>query len=297
MYTAHFGLQEPPFGITPDTSYFYACPTYQRALNTLLIAANSGEGFIKITGEVGTGKTLLCRKFLSVLGPEFVTAYIPNPMLQPRGLMSALADELRVPLANDLDESQIFKAINYRLLMLAKEGKQVLLCIDEAQAMPLETLEALRLLTNLETEKRKLLQIVMFGQPELDRKLADQSIRQLNQRITFQYRLEFLNRKEVASYLRHRLQVAGVQAELFSPRALAALYRASGGVPRLLNILAHKSLMLVFGEGTRRVEGRHVRAAAGDTPSASMWPRWSWAWMSIAVFLAGVMSVSWMVFG
>ncbi|WP_151446924.1 ExeA family protein [Lacisediminimonas profundi] len=295
MYTTHFGLRELPFGITPDTSYFHPCPSSQRALNTLLVAANSGEGFIKITGEVGTGKTLLCRKFMSVLDPSFVTAYIPNPLLQPRGLMSALAEELRVPVSRDLDEFQILKAINYRLLMLARDGKRVLLCIDEAQAMPIETLEAVRLLTNLETEKRKLLQIVLFGQPELDRKLEDESIRQLRQRITFQYCLGFLDRAEAALYVRHRLQVAGVEDALFSPGALAALHAASRGVPRLLNILAHKSLMAAFGERRKMVDPSHVRAAAGDTPTALQKFQPPWAWLSVAVFVTGVVSVVWMV--
>jgi MSHA biogenesis protein MshM len=295
MYTKHFGLHEPPFGITPDTSYFYACPIYQRALNTLLVAANIGEGFIKIIGEVGTGKTLLCRKFLSVLGPEFVTAYIPNPMLQPRGLMLALADELRVTVAADLDEFQIIKAINYRLLMLAKNGKRVLLCIDEAQAMPLETLESVRLLTNLETEKRKLLQIVLFGQPELDRKLAQESIRQLNQRITFQYRLGLLDRAETVSYIRHRLKVAGVESDLFSQPAMAALHRASRGVPRLLNILAHKALMQVYGEGGSKVVERHVLAAAGDTPTARHPLPMALVWGAGAVLLLVIAGLTGMV--
>ncbi|MDO9191627.1 MAG: AAA family ATPase, partial [Undibacterium sp.] len=187
MYTAHFGLSEVPFSLTPDTSYFFSFNSYQEALNTLLIAAKNGEGFIKITGEVGTGKTLLCRKFMAMLDADFVTAYIPNPLLEPRSLMLALADELACPVERGIEQHQLIKAINFKLLELAREGKRVLLCIDEAQALPLETLEALRLLSNLETEKRKLLQIVLFGQPELDRKLARNEIRQLTQRISFHY--------------------------------------------------------------------------------------------------------------
>ena len=130
MYKQHFGLRELPFGITPDTSYFFACPNYQQALNTLLVAAKNGEGFIKITGEVGTGKTLLCRMFLATLDDGFVTAYIPNPYLEPRSLMLALADELEIELQKDVDQHQLLKAINHRLLVLARDGKRVLLCLD-----------------------------------------------------------------------------------------------------------------------------------------------------------------------
>jgi MSHA biogenesis protein MshM len=209
MYKAHFGLRELPFGITPDTSFFFACSNYQQALNTLLVAAKNGEGFIKITGEVGIGKTLLCRKFMSTLDDSFVTAYIPNPFLEPRTLMLALAEELEVAFEKDIDQYQLLKAINYRLLVLAREGKRVVVCLDEAQSMPLESLEALRLLTNLETEKRKLLQIVLFGQPELDVKLRDDAIRQLNQRISFHYYLRPLSRDDLDFYVSHRLNVAG----------------------------------------------------------------------------------------
>ncbi|QJE02646.1 AAA family ATPase [Massilia forsythiae] len=278
MYATHFGLRELPFGITPDTSFFFGSPHSQEALNTLLVAARAGEGFIKITGEVGTGKTLLCRKFMATLGPDFVTAYIPNPYLEPRTLMLALADELELALARDVDQHQLLKAVNARLLALAGEGKRVLLCLDEAQAIPLESLEALRLLTNLETEKRKLLQIVLFGQPELDRKLALQSIRQLAQRITFHYHLGPLRRDDLDYYVAHRLRVAGFEgARLFSQAAVTRLYRASGGVPRLVNILAHKALMLCYGEGRHEVSGAHVRAAARDTMALERRRAWPWA--------------------
>jgi MSHA biogenesis protein MshM len=266
MYKRHFGLHELPFGITPDTSFFFRCDHAQEALNTLLVAARSGEGFIKITGEVGTGKTLLCRKFMATLGDEFVTAYIPNPLLEPRTLMLALADELGIVLDKDVDQHRLLKSINHRLLDLARGGKRVLLCLDEAQAIPLESLEALRLLTNLETEKRKLLQIVLFGQPELNRKLALQAIRQLTQRISFHYHLGALSQDDLSFYLVHRLLVAGYAGNrLFSQAAVRCLYAASGGIPRLVNILAHKSLMLTYGEGKQEVGAQHVKAAARDT--------------------------------
>jgi MSHA biogenesis protein MshM len=287
MYTAHFGLRELPFGITPDTSFFFGSPHSQEALNTLLVAARTGEGFIKITGEVGTGKTLLCRKFMATLGPEFVTAYIPNPYLEPRTLMLALADELEVAYDKDADQHQVLKAITHRLLQLAGDDKRVLLCLDEAQAMPVETLEALRLLTNLETEKRKLLQIVLFGQPELNRKLELQSIRQLAQRITFHYHLGPLSRDDLDYYVAHRLRVAGYDgARLFSRGAVARLYAASGGVPRLVNILAHKSMMLSYGQGRQQVARGHVSAAARDTLATSRRRVWPWAVLSAGLVAA-----------
>jgi MSHA biogenesis protein MshM len=288
MYTEHFGLHELPFGITPDTSYFFNSPRSQEALNTLLIAVRNGEGFIKITGEVGTGKTLLCRKFMDMLGDDFVTAYIPNPYLEPRTLMLALADELELQLEKDVDQHQMLKAITQRLVDLARQGKRALLCLDEAQAIPVESLEALRLLTNLETEKRKLLQIVLFGQPELDYNLALDSIRQLAQRITFHYHLGALSKDDLDYYVSHRLRVAGFAgARLFSKGAVAKLFEASNGIPRLVNILAHKSLMLSYGEGKSQVGKEHVAGAARDTvpPRRPVMGR-TWLWLFGACVMA-----------
>ena len=287
MYQAHFGLGEMPFGITPDTSFFFTSPHSQQALNTLLVAARSGEGFIKITGEVGTGKTLLCRKFMATLGPGFVTAYIPNPYLEPRTLMLALADELELPLQRDVDQHQLLKSLTLRLMDLAREGKQVVMCLDEAQAIPLESLEALRLLTNLETEKRKLLQIVLFGQPELNQHLQTNSIRQLAQRITFHYHLGPLSRDDLEYYLAHRLRVAGYTgSRLFSRGAIARLFKASGGIPRLVNIMANKSLMLCFGEGKQQVTRRHVEMAAVDTVPSRTGLRWQWLMAGVSLLIA-----------
>ena len=291
MYTAHFGLHEMPFGITPDTSFFFTSPHSQEALNTLLIAARNGEGFIKITGEVGTGKTLLCRKFMATLGDGFVTAYILNPYLEPRTLMLALADELEITLEKDVDQHQLLKSITARLLGLAAQDKRVLLCLDEAQAIPVESLEALRLLTNLETEKRKLLQIVLFGQPELNRKLELDSIRQLAQRITFHYHLGPLSRDDLDYYLAHRLRIAGFTgARLFSRGAVARLFAASGGIPRLVNILAHKALMLAYGQGRQQVVRGDVAAAARDTLPVL---RCLWPWLAAGTTLAVAAGAIW----
>lgn len=276
MYLKHFGLAELPFGITPDTSFTYLVQYHQEALNTLLLALADGEGFVKITGEVGTGKTLLCRRLLQTLDDSWVTAYLPNPNFDANTLFLALAEELGVRDAAELDQYHLVRRINHTLLGHARAKKRVVVCIDEAQAMPLETLEALRLLSNLETEKRKLLQIVLFGQPELDEKLHRPEVRQLLQRIAFHYQLGSLKKSEIGNYVAHRLRVAGYLGEgLFSGSALRALHRASGGTPRLINILAHKSLMSVFGEGRQMVKVRHVRAARNDTEGAR---RAGWFW-------------------
>ena len=293
MYRAYFGLREPPFGITPDTSFIFACTAHQEALNTLLVAVKTGEGFIKITGEVGTGKTLLCRRFLSTLGNTCVSAYIPNPYLEPRSLLLALADELGTPLKKDADQHRLLKSLTLALLGFARQGKQVVICLDEAQMMPLESLEALRLLTNLETEKRKLLQVVLFGQPELDKRLAQPSVRQLRQRITFQYHLGALAGNELDHYLTHRLSVAGYRGtRIFTTSAVRLMYRLSGGIPRLVNILSHKTLLLVFGEGKDQVLPRHVHAAAADTPSAKSGLHAGW-WLAFATLLISGGGVIW----
>ena len=276
MYLKHFGLTEMPFGITPDTSFAYAGQSHQEALNTLVMALSEGEGFVKISGEVGTGKTLLCRRLLQTLGDGWVTAYLPNPQLDAGTLFLALADELGVTEPARPDAYHLLREINHALLNHARDGKRVAVLIDEAQAMPLETLEALRLLSNLETEKQKLLQIVLFGQPELDEKLNRPEVRQLLQRVAFHYRLGGIRKSEIGSYVTHRLRVAGYRGEgLFSKNALRALHRASRGTPRLVNILAHKALLSVFGEGLQMAKVRHVRMARKDTEGAG---HVGWLW-------------------
>ncbi|MHB8347584.1 MAG: ExeA family protein [Acidiferrobacterales bacterium] len=268
MYTSHFGLTEPPFSITPDTSFFYGHSSYQDALNTLLVSVRSGEGFIKVVGEVGTGKTLLCRKLLSSLEQDFITAYVPNPYLEPMTLLLAVADELGVAYGREANQHQVLKSITAFLVEVHSRGRRVVLCLDEAQAMPIETLEALRLLSNLETERRKLLQVVLFGQPELDVRLDDASIRQLRQRISFSCKLGSMSVDDVEDYVAHRLGIAGYRGpRLFSRQAVQALHRASRGVPRLVNVLAHKAMIAAFGEGARVVGVRYVKEAIADTES------------------------------
>lgn len=317
MYLAHFGLRELPFSLTPDTSFFFACSSYQEALNTLLVAARNGEGFIKIVGEVGNGKTLLCRKFLATLNDttvssttdigtqdasvairtkaKFATAYIPNPYLEPRSLLLALADEFRIELDKNVEQHELLKQLTLALLNYAREGKRVLVCLDEAQAMPLESLEVLRLLTNLETEKRKLMQVVLFGQPELDVRLKQNSVRQLRQRISFHYELKGLLRDELDRYLRYRLTVAGFAGEtLFSSAAVARMHRVTRGTPRLVNIVANKALMLAYGEGRQLVLPRHVAVAAADTPESQR--DWSvFLWMTLGIVLSASLIFNWVM--
>jgi MSHA biogenesis protein MshM len=269
MYLEHFGINELPFSLTPNTQFFLNMASHQKAYNMLMVSIANREGFIKVIGEVGTGKTMLCRKVLNSLEetPEqYVTAYIANPVLSPKGLFLAFADELG--LAEDIDSGHhsLLKKITKRLMQYATEGKQVILFIDEAHAMPVKTLEALRLLTNLETEKIKLFQVVLFAQPELDEMLNEQSLRQLQQRITFSYRLESLDREGVERYVSHRLATAGYNGPaLLGRRALDVLYGASRGIPRVINIICHKALMVAFGKGDRVIDAEHVRKAVEDT--------------------------------
>lgn len=274
MYLRHFGFREYPFALTPDTSFFFNYTSHQEALNVLLVALRSGEGFIKLTGEVGLGKTLLCRKLLNSLGPGFVTAYLPNPHLSPGSMRLAIAEELGADLPPRATQEDMLRATTRRLLELAAADKQVVVCLDEVQAMPNHTLEAVRMLTNLETEKSKLLQVVMFAQPELDARLEERHLRQLKQRITFSYTLTPLTRQAVNAYVRHRLRVAGYHGgPLFNEHALGVVYRGSGGIPRLVNILCHKALLAAFGPGDDYITVRHVRIAVADTEGARHHPR------------------------
>ncbi len=287
MYLGHFSLREAPFSITPDTDFFYPHEGAQASLNMLLVALRSGEGFLKVVGELGCGKTVLCRQLLKTLQGEFVTAYIPNPDMGPDDLLLALADELGVAIPQPVQRHAVMNGIGACLVGHARQGKRVVVCIDEAQAIPVRTVESLRLLSNLETEKRKLLQIVLLGQPDLDTKLARPEIRQLLQRITFSEYLGPMALNRVPVYLAHRLSTASLDnataGELFTPEAAAAIAKASGGVPRLINVLAHKSLMLAYGEGVYEVGVEHARLAAADTPGLQRpqpwWQRLRAAWI------------------
>lgn len=284
MYLKHFGLSQTPFSLTPNTGFFFGLSPHVEALQVLQTALQTGEGFIKVTGEVGTGKTLLCRKLINDLPSGFHCAYLPNPYLTPAELRWAVANELGLNYATDIDQQQLTGLIQQQLLELSSHGQAIVLVLDEAQALPDDSLEALRLFTNLETESRKLLQVVLFGQPELDERLKRQEFRQLRQRITFSYNLRPLTWDETDAYIRYRLAIAGRQGEaLFTPKLTRKIANASRGIPRLINILAHKALLLSFGEGVTRVKASHVRDAILDTEDASKNSFWS---RSMALVLA-----------
>ncbi|MFT4993413.1 MAG: MSHA biogenesis protein MshM [Paraglaciecola sp.] len=270
MYRDHYGIRELPFSLTPNTNYFFGLPSHKEAIQVLLTALNSGEGFIKVTGEVGTGKTLICRKLLNELPEPFVAAYIPNPFLSPSELRRAVASELNVTLTEHSDQQEFTQRIQQCLIEINQQNKRVVLIIDEAQALPVESIEALRLMTNLETETRKLLQVVLFGQPELDQKLALPELRQLKQRVTFSYSLRLMNGDQVYQYAGHRMGVAGYRGpEIFDRKCSKLLFRGSKGTPRIVNILCHKALMLAYGEGKQKVSPTHIKLAVNDTEAAT----------------------------
>ncbi len=283
MYQSHYGLSELPFTLTPNTSFYCDLESHRNAFEVLVTALEAGEGFIKVVGEVGTGKTLLCRKLLNELPENYVTAYIPNPYLTPSEMRAHIARELQVETLNIKSEQLLTQAIQERLVEISRSGKIAVVVVDEAQALPSETLEALRLVSNLETESRKLLHIVLFGQPELDERLATREHRQLRQRITFSYRLEAMTMAELARYISHRLQVAGYQgAPIFSGAVVKLIHQASRGIPRLVNVLCHKVLLLCYGEGVYQVKTKHVRYAVADTEDVTLPNRHLW-WRLIAL--------------
>lgn len=297
MYLYHFGLRELPFTLTPNTSFYCDLQVHHEALEVLSTALKTGEGFIKVTGEVGTGKTLLCRKLLNEIPDHFVTAYIPNPYLSPGELRQAIAAELNIENVDSLDQHKLTQAIERELLRINQTGRSVVLLLDEAQAMPQESLEALRLFSNLETESRKLVHLVLMGQPELDERLASRELRQLRQRITFSYSLRTLAGDELGTYLYHRLQIAGYKgAPMFNEKFAHWIFKASRGVPRLANVLAHKALLSAYGAGRHHLISKDVKAAIKDTEDASPVGMSPWLWGVVGAILGSsfVLATSWL---
>lgn len=268
MYVDYYGLSEKPFNLTPDTDFYFQTVTHQQALNVLIVAIKSGDGFIKLTGEVGTGKTLLCRKLLDLLDDHYQTVYIPNPYMSCDSLLKAVAEEMG--LLNSIEDNNYLSCINQKLIENAQNNKQTVILLDEAQSLPVESLEAIRLLSNLETEKQKLVQIVLFGQPELDVKLQQKSIRQLQQRIVHACHLTNLSANTVAEYIEYRLHSAGYFGpRLFSDSAINSLFEKTAGIPRLINLVCDKSLMIAYASGEFYVSEKHIKRAAGDSKQVS----------------------------
>lgn len=268
MYTAYYQLREKPFVLTPDPRFLFLSLAHREALAHVIYGIDQGEGFIAVTGEVGTGKTTLCRTVLERLGNDAEVAFVFNPTLTGEELLRAVSMEYGLPEACRT-RAELNEQLNRFLLDARAAGRKVVLVVDEAQNLSMETLEEVRLLSNLETSTSKLIQIVLFGQPELDEKLDSPGLRQLRQRISVRWRLSPLSQAEAAEYVRHRVRIAaGGARDLFSPSALREIGRRARGVPRLLNLLADRSLLAGYVDHAPRVERAHVNQAAREILSA-----------------------------
>jgi type II secretory pathway predicted ATPase ExeA len=278
MYLEHFGLKEAPFRITPHTDFFFAGANRGATLDALLYAILHDEGIVKVSGEVGSGKTMLCRVLMERLPENVETIHLANPSLSRDEILFTLADELRINLATNRI-SAVLRALQEHLIGLYAQGRRVVVLIDEAHAMPMETLEEIRLLSNLESNRHKLLQIVLFGQPELNEILNRAQMRQLKERITHNFTLEPLLRTDVAQYVNFRMRAAGYKGpDVFSPAALKLIASASLGLTRRINILCDKALLAAFADNAHQITAAHVRAAIRDAefrgapmPHRSLW--------------------------
>lgn len=268
MYADFYSLAEEPFNVTPDPRFLLMTEQHETALNHLLYGITQRKGFVLLTGEVGTGKTTICRKLLGCLDPRFRTALILNPVLSPTQLLRAIVQEFGLSVRR-AERLACLGQLNAFLLETAGAGGDAVLVIDEAQDMSDELLEVARLLSNLETDSRKLLQIVLVGQPELREKLRQPHLRQLQQRITVRYHLRPMTLEETALYLRHRLGVAGGQAIEFDEQAVAEIHRQSGGTPRLINALGDKALLAGYVHQSRRITGDLVALAVQELREAA----------------------------
>ncbi|MFM1894961.1 MAG: hypothetical protein RLZZ385_35 [Pseudomonadota bacterium] len=287
MYLDYFSLERHPFRITPDTSLFFPGGAQGRGviLDAMVYAIETGEGILKVVGEVGSGKTMLCRMLAERLPDTTEIVYLANPNLSPHEILFAVAFELKLPVRQDTPRLLVMQHLQSYLLRQHAANRKVLVIIEEAQGMPMETLEEIRLFSNLETHRDKLLQIILFGQPELDDNLAHREIRQLKERITHSFYLPPLTAGETGEYMRYRLQAAGCPCpQVFSPEAEKLIARVSGGLTRRINILADKALLAAYAESATAtrprnvqssyepvVKKRHVRAAIKDSDYRRPW--------------------------
>ena len=299
LYLEHFGLAEPPFRITPHTDFFFDGADRGATLGALIYAILHDEGIVKLSGEVGSGKTMLCRVLMERLPPHVETIYLATPSLARDEILHAIADDLELRLTHERTTVAL-RELQEHLIRLYGAGRRVVVLIDEAHVMPEETLEQVRLLSNLESNRHKLMQLVLFGQPELDATLAKPSLRQLRDRITHAFRMRPLSEPEVAKYVSFRMRAAGYRGpDVFAPGALARVARASGGLTRRINILADKSLLAAFTQNVHAVTERHVRAAIADSEFARLRRPWRPAVYAGAALAAGVLigaAVHWAFF-
>ncbi|MEP2614024.1 ExeA family protein, partial [Marinobacter alexandrii] len=264
MYYDFFGFREPPFSIAPDPRYLYLSERHKEALAHLMYGVKGQGGFIVITGEVGTGKTTVSRCFIENAPENADIALILNPRLSARELLSSICDEMGVTHPANATIKELVDLINQDLLRAHAAGRHKVLMIDEAQNLSADVLEQLRLLTNLETAEKKLLQIVLLGQPELQQILAMPELRQLNQRVTARYHLNAIGRAELPNYLSYRLSVAGMRGDIFSAGAVSRLYKESQGIPRLINLISDRALLGAYAEGEHEITTAHIRNAARE---------------------------------
>jgi len=299
LYLEHFGLAEPPFRITPHTDFFFDGADRGATLEALIYAILHDEGIVKLSGEVGSGKTMLCRVLMERLPPHVETIYLATPSLARDEILHAIADDLELRLTHERTTVAL-RELQEHLIRLYGAGRRVVVLIDEAHVMPEETLEQVRLLSNLESNRHKLMQLVLFGQPELDATLAKPSLRQLRDRITHAFRMRPLAEPEVAKYVSFRMRAAGYRGpDVFAPGALARVARASGGLTRRINILADKSLLAAFTQNVHAVTERHVRAAIADSEFARLRKPWRPAVYAGVALAAGVLigaAVHWAFF-
>jgi MSHA biogenesis protein MshM len=296
MYYEYFGLSQPPFRITPDTSLFYPGGNRGAVLQALIYAITSGEGIVKVVGEVGSGKTMLCRMLEQDLPDSVEIVYLANPRLPPENLLHAIAFELKLPVHSGTPRLQVMTRLQEYLVQRHAENRQVVVFVEEAQSMPIATLEEIRLLSNLETRSSKLLQIVLFGQPELDLRIGRQEIRQLKERITYSFQLTPFRTPDVREYLNSRMRACGYRSgDVFSDGAVRLIRWYSLGLIRRINILADKSLLAAFAENTHQVSARHVQRAARDSEFTPLLKQlWRPAAVASTAVIAGVVAIWWL---